>query len=310
MKSQFELDVIEGLNEPRKRISSKYLYDSEGSELFKKICELPEYYPTRTELQVLEQIGPELEKLTEGLSTLIEPGCGEGKKTRLLLRYLPSLKTVLPVEICAKTLSATHQKLSAEFPDRRFIPIISDFTRPIELPRSLDPNRLIFFPGSTLGNFSPSEASSFLRTLRSLAGFHGGILLGVDLRKEPEILEAAYDDSAGVTSAFNLNLLVRMNRELGADFDIENFEHLAVYNTDEHRIEMHLRSLKNQEVNLSDRRFYFSEGETIHTENSYKHSRESLSVLAQSAGIKIKKFWTDSNSRFAVVYCEPASFSS
>lgn len=299
-------EVMMGLSRKQKAIPPKFLYDEEGSIIFEKICELPEYYPTRAEKEILRNHGSEICKLMGEDVLLIEPGSGNGEKVRLLLRKL-SPKAYIPIEISEEVLGRMTDELREEFPLLDVIPICGDFTQNIELPTYLQGEamkRVIFFPGSTIGNFNPHDAISFLIEMSSVLHEGGGFLIGVDLKKDERVIQRAYDDSAGVTAAFNLNLLRRLNREMGASFEIQNFHHEAFYNQEMGRIEMHLKSKCQQEVKVGEAVILFKEGETIHTENSYKYSTDEFTELAASAGLHLKKYWKDSKKLFCVYYLE------
>jgi dimethylhistidine N-methyltransferase len=292
---EFFSDVLAGLSRPQKALPPKYFYDAKGSHLFERICRLPEYYLTRAELALTRRHLGSIARFAGSGCELIEYGSGESLKTRLLIRALRPA-AYLPVDISAAALEAATQRLSREFPWLRIAPIHGDFSRPIELPASRG-RRVIYFPGSTIGNLMPDEAHAFLSMSRGQAA---RMLVGVDLKKDANILHAAYNDSRHVTAAFNLNLLARINRELGADFDLKRFSHYAFYNAPLGRIEMHLVSLERQTVRLGRHRFAFDAGESIHTENSYKYSMEEFRGLAADAGFTGKKVWTDRKGLFAL----------
>jgi L-histidine N-alpha-methyltransferase len=292
---EFFSDVLAGLSRPHKALSPKYFYDAKGSHLFERICRLPEYYLTRAELALTRRHLGSIARFAGSGCELIEYGSGESLKTRLLIRALRPA-AYLPVDISAAALEAATQRLSREFPWLRIAPIHGDFSRPVELPASRG-RRVIYFPGSTIGNLMPDEAHAFLSMSRGQAA---RMLVGVDLKKDANILHAAYNDSRHVTAAFNLNLLARINRELGADFDLRRFSHYAFYNAPHGRIEMHLISLRKQRVRIGRHRFAFERGESIHTENSYKYSIESFRALAAHAGFSQEKCWTDRKGLFAL----------
>ncbi len=288
-------DVIAGLSLPQKTLPPKYFYDDAGSRLFERICRLPEYYPTRAELALTRRHIGSIARFAGRGCELIEYGSGESLKTRLLIRALRPA-AYLPVDISEAALRGAAARLAREFPWLDIVPVNGDFSRPIELPRARAP-RLVYFPGSTIGNLTPEEAHAFLAMTRGQAA---RMLVGVDLRKDANVLHAAYNDSRRVTAAFNLNLLARINRELGADFDLKRFAHYAFYNAAAGRIEMHLISLARQTVRIGRHRFNFDAGESIHTENSYKYSVEGFRALAARAGYEAKKLWTDAKGRFAL----------
>jgi dimethylhistidine N-methyltransferase len=300
--SPFASDVIEGLSAMPKRIPAKYFYDTRGSELFEKITELPEYYPTRCEMEILREKAGEIAALIPENAAVVEFGSGSNKKARLLLAAAPHITAYVPVDISAEMLEAEAAELRADFPGLAVLPVAADFCYPFELPETARnaPLRVGFFPGSTIGNFEPHEAASFLRNAGKMLGTGAKIIIGADLVKPVEILNAAYNDAAGVTAAFNMNLLSRMNRELGANFRLECFEHHAFFNRERSRIEMHLASLKRQKVRVAGETFDFRAGETIHTENSYKYSVDSLRALARGVGWLPDGVWTDAKDYFSV----------
>jgi dimethylhistidine N-methyltransferase len=299
--SDFGRELFEGLSRSPRSISPKFFYDVAGSQLFDRICDLPEYYPTRTEIRILTECAPEIAAQIGPNADVVEFGAGSLTKVRLLLDALHAPRRYVPIDISGEHLEAAAQRLRADYPRIAVQPVVADYTMPLVLP-SLGEGlgqRVGFFPGSTLGNFSPEEALAFLQLAqRLLRG--GGLLLGVDLVKEPSRLHAAYNDAQGVTAAFNLNLLRRANRELGTDFDLEGFAHAAFYNAPLRRIEMHLVSRRAQSVRLDGQRFDFEEGETIHTENSYKFTAPGLHALAVKAGLRPTAVWTDPERLFSV----------
>jgi dimethylhistidine N-methyltransferase len=298
--SAFALDALEGLTQTPKTLSPKYFYDVAGSDLFEQITLLPEYYPTRTELGILRDRGPEIAALIPRGAALVEFGAGATTKVRLLLKSC-AFAAYVPVDISGEFLAQQANGLRADFPKLAVHPVTADFTQAFELPADIrDMPKVGFFPGSTLGNFEPEEASRFLRRAAEILGQGALMILGVDLEKDRALLHAAYNDAAGVTARFNLNLLVRMNHELGANFDVSAFRHCAIYNREQHRIEMHLISRKAQKVRLCGRTIAFAAGESIHTENSYKYSIPRLAALAGEAGWRLEKSWTDANDMFSV----------
>ena len=291
----FLADVISGLSLPQKALPPKYFYDDAGSRLFERICRLPEYYLTRAELALTRAHIASIARFAGKGCELVEYGSGESLKTRLLIRALrPS--AYLPVDISEAALRGAVGRLAREFPWLRIVPVNGDFSRPIELPASRS-RRIVYFPGSTIGNLTPEEAHAFLSMTRGQAA---RMLVGVDLRKDANVLHAAYNDSRRVTAAFNLNLLARINRELGAGFDLRRFSHYAFYNAALGRIEMHLVSLRRQTVRIGKHRFAFDAGESIHTENSYKYSAEGFRALAARAGFAAKKLWMDRKGLFTL----------
>ena len=298
---EFLDDLQRALAAPPHSISPKYFYDAQGSQLFDRICELPEYYPTRTELAILRecagamaaQIGPQAE--------IVEFGAGSCTKVRLLLDALERPVRFLPMDISGEHLIAAAHSLRREYPGLAVDPVVGDYTRALELPAPLAGarRRVGFFPGSTIGNFAPAEALQFLRmAARLLRG--GGLLLGADLIKDPAVLHAAYNDAQGVTAAFNLNLLARANRELGTGFELPLFAHGAFYNAGLRRIEMHLVSREHQTVAVGGERYELAEGQSLHTENSHKFTVDSLRELAEQAGFRPGPVWTDAQRLFSV----------
>ncbi|MDA7417389.1 L-histidine N(alpha)-methyltransferase [Xenophilus arseniciresistens] len=299
-RQAFARDLVQALDGQPRRISPKYFYDAAGSQLFDRICELPEYYPTRTELAILSQRAGEIARHIGPDAEIVEFGAGSLHKVRLLLDALPRAHGYVPIDISGEHLAQAAQRLRAERPGLAVRPVVADYSQPMRLPEAAPGVRRVgFFPGSTLGNFDPAEAQAFLsRAAQLLRG--GGLLLGVDLVKDPAVLHAAYNDSQRVTAAFNRNLLLRANAELGADFDVDAFAHSAFYNAPLARIEMHLQSLRAQTVHIGGVGWRFEEGETLHTENSHKFSVEGLRALALRAGFGIGPVWTDPERLFSV----------
>ena len=298
----FLRDVVEGLSKPRKTLPSKWLYDEEGSRLFELITELPEYYPTRTELSILERAAPEIGGELDPGAALVEFGSGASVKTRLVLDAAPQLGVYVPVDISLERLQAASAEIRRDYPHLTVAPLAGDFTAGLRLPAAAEGRpRTGFFPGSTIGNFTADEAVGFLKAAGRLLGEGAYLLVGADLVKPEPVLLAAYDDAQGVTAEFNRNILLRANRELGADFDLDGFAHRAVWNAELHRIEMHLESLRAQTVRVDGHVFRFAEGETIHTENSHKFTPDGFASLAEKAGWRQDRIWTDERSLFAVV---------
>lgn len=296
-------DVLRGLALPAKNIPSLYFYDQRGSELFDAITALPEYYPTRTEISILETHGREIAAALGPGVRLIELGSGSAVKTELLLSNLDSPAAYVPVEISREHLLASAARIAADFPGLEVLPVTADFTEPFDLPepkRSRVQRNVAFFPGSTIGNFPRDMAADLLQATRQEVGAGGAMLIGVDLEKDPAVLERAYNDDAGVTAEFNLNLLVRLNRELGADFDVGTFRHEAVWDAARGRIEMRLVSTIAQTVRVADRRFRFSAGEILVTEYSHKYSLEGFRALAHAGGFEVAQTWTDPGNLFSV----------
>jgi dimethylhistidine N-methyltransferase len=300
----FLQDVINGLRQPQKQLPCKYFYDQAGSALFERITDLDEYYLTRTERAIMDRHVSEMAARIGPRCLLIEYGSGSSTKTRLLLDHLADPVAYVPIDISVATLRRSAAKLAAEYPALEVLPLDADFTRPLVLPvpRRSPSRRVVYFPGSTIGNFAPAEAVLLLQHTAELCGPGGGLLLGADLRKDRHVLEAAYDDTQGVTAEFNYNLLVRINRELGADFVLPQFAHRASYNADEGRIEMHLVSHVDQQVHVGGEVFAFAAGESIHTENSYKYSLEQLHDLGDAAGFDAVRDWLDERQYFSVQY--------
>jgi dimethylhistidine N-methyltransferase len=296
----FARDVIDDLSQRPKRLSPKYFYDAAGSELFEQITVLPEYYPTRTELSILHDRGSAIAAIIPKGAALVEFGAGATTKVRLLLKEC-AFGAYVPVDISGDFLKAQADALRKDFPDLDVYPVAADFTAPFALPDAVKAMPKVgFFPGSTLGNFEPHEACAFLRSARAILGDGAQMIIGVDLEKDDRVLYDAYNDAAGVTARFNLNVLVRINRELGGNFDISAFTHRAIYNRERHRIEMHLISKKAQTARLLGRSFSFRPGESIHTECSYKYSLERFTALARGAGWKPRESWTDDRGMFSV----------
>ena len=290
----FAADVIAGLSATPKRLPPKYFYDLAGSALFDRITRLPEYYPTRSELALLQEHAPAMASLLPPGAALIEFGSGSSRKARILLRAAANVETYVPVDISGDFLHQDATALRRDFPHLAIHPLAADFTRMTEPPAAIAAKpRAGFFPGSTIGNFEPHEAAAFLRRAGRILGAGAVLLVGVDLEKAPDILHCAYNDAEGVTAKFNLNLLVRINRELGGNFDLAAFEHHAFYNGERRRIEMHLVSARRQNVRIGDATIEFRAGETIHTENSYKYSVDSFRALAQQSGWSPLAAWTD-----------------
>ena len=301
-RSAFFHDVVEGLSQPQKTLPSKWLYDEEGSRLFEAITELPEYYPTRTELSILKAAAPGLaEEISPG-AALVEFGSGASVKTRLVLEAAPQIGVYVPVDISIERLEESARELRRDYPGLIVAPLAGDFTQGLQLPEAARGRpRTGFFPGSTIGNFTRPEAVAFFRAAARLLGEGAYMLVGADLVKDPAVLVAAYDDAQGVTAAFNRNLLVRINRELGGDLDVDGFAHEARWNAQASRIEMHLRSLRSQEARVDGRVFSFEPGETIHTENSHKFTLEGFADMTAEAGWRRDRVWTDPDRLFAVV---------
>ncbi len=292
--------MIDGLSLPQKRLSSRWLYDARGSELFEAITELPEYYPTRTETQILREQARGIAEFCGPDRTILEYGAGSGIKTEILIRSLQNPRLYVPVDIAGDCLKQTAARFRRLFPDLATRPVTADFSADFALPDWIPrPNRVAFFPGSTIGNLDAREATAFLERMR--AQVHGGkAIIGVDLRKPLDVLLAAYDDAAGVTAAFNLNLLARINAEVGGNFVLESFNHVVKWNEADSAVEMHLLSPLSQSVTVAGRRFDFAAGESIHTESSRKYDIARFGALANRVGWEVAKVWSDRARQFAV----------
>ena len=299
--SPFARDVIAGLTARPKRLSPKYFYDEIGAQLFEDITALPEYYLTRCELEILRERAPDIARFFPADSALIEFGSGSSKKVRILLTAAPTIAAYVPVDISSQMLIQEAEELRRDHPRLAVLPVVADFTQPFSLPpAAAGMAHTGFFPGSTIGNFEPHEACAFLRHAGRVLGRGAALIIGVDLVKDASILNAAYNDAAGLTAKFNLNLLARINRELDGDFDLASFDHRAFYNRERHRIEMHLVSKKRQKVSVAGRGVEFRAGETIHTENSYKYPLEYFTALARGSGWAPVAAWTDAGANFSI----------
>ena len=300
-RERFLSDVLEGLTRSAKTLPCKYFYDARGSALFDRICTLPEYYPTRTELAILRRHAGAMAAAIGPRCLLVEYGSGSSTKTRLLLDRLAEPAAYVPVDISREHLLQSAAALAAHYPRLRVIPVCADFTRPFALPDVPDAARVVgYFPGSTIGNFAPADARKFLADVAEQCGPGGALLIGVDLTKPRSVLEPAYDDARGVTAEFNRNLLRRANRELGADFDLAAFDHRAFWNASLGRVEMHLVSRRDQVVRIAGQAIPFAKGESIHTENSHKYELEGFAALAAAAGFTVERVWTDDAELFSV----------
>lgn len=300
-RAALRADALAGLSAPRKTLPCKWLYDAEGARLFEAITRQPEYYLTRTEIGILREQAPAIAAAVGPGATVIELGPGDGEKAVLLLSRLRAPTAYVPVEIAPEWLEAVAARVSEEVPGLPVMPVVADFTRSFGLPAGVPQGRRLgFFPGSTIGNFEVTDAAALLRRIRVALGPGARLLLGADLVKDPAVLEAAYDDAAGVTAAFNLNLLHRLNRESGADFDVSAFRHRAVWNAEEERVEMHLVATRAQRAHLGNKELRFQAGETIHTESSHKYRPERLEALADAAGWRARETWTDPARLFSV----------
>jgi dimethylhistidine N-methyltransferase len=301
-------DALAGLSRSPKRMPSKYFYDHRGSDLFEAITRQPEYYLTRVEQALLDARMPAIAEAVGAGAHVVEYGSGSGRKTRQLLQGLHAPVAYTPVEISRAALEDTTARLSAAFPAIEMLSICADFTRPFPLPPPAhSPRRtLVFFPGSTLGNFTHDEAVRILAGMRQIMGPEGRVLIGIDLQKDPAVIEAAYNDAAGVTAAFTLNLLVRMNRELGSDFDLAGFRHHARYASERGRIETFLVSLRKQAVHIAGRRFPFEQDEAMLVEYSHKYSDGGFAALAAAAGLEVAEQWNDPSDWFGLRLLRPA----
>ncbi len=297
----FREEVLAGLARPRKAIPPKFFYDEEGSRLFEAICRLPEYYPTRTEIGILAECVAEVRGMVGEGCVLIEPGSGSSLKARLLIQGLGP-RAYVPMDISQDHLERSARSLAGDFPGLPIHAVAADYTRSLALPELPQGRRLVFFPGSTIGNFEPPDARTFLAHMARWCAPDGGILIGVDLKKAPALLHAAYNDAQGITAAFNLNLLRRINRTLRGDFDVSAFAHYAFYNPPFGRIEMYLVSLRDQEVHVDGRGFSFERGEGLLTEHSYKYTIRSFQALAREAGLEPLRVWQDPEGLFSVHY--------
>ena len=302
--SDFLSEVIAGLSQEPRTLPCKFFYDERGAALFQKICELPEYYVTRSELQILRLYGAEIAKTLGAQIELIGLGTGAGTKTQILLEELKEPQVYVPIDISKEQLQKSTTRFRQIFPALEILPVCADYLEPFELPlpRRVSTRSVVYFPGSTIGNFKPDDAGKFLRRLVDLCAPNGGLLIGVDLQKDKRVIEQAYNDSAGVTADFNLNLLARANRELGANFDLKQWQHRAIYNPADGRIEMHLISQIDQTVRIQDHSFSFFAGEKIISEYSYKYTPNGFTALAGEVGFEFVRMWTDNARLFGVFY--------
>ena len=300
-----ELDeLLDGLRQPEMTISPKYFYDERGSQLFEEITRLPEYYPTETELGIMRDNIDEIAELVGRQASLIEYGSGSSLKTRILLENLDELAAYVPVDISQDHLLESAQQIREEFPDLDVLPVVADFTQPFELPspKVMPVRNIVYFPGSTIGNFTHDAAQELLRVMYGEAGAGGALLIGVDVQKDPAIIERAYNDSAGITAEFNRNMLHHLNREFGADFDPDAFAHRAEYNEDEGRVEIRLVSEQDQEFTLGRESFSIDKDEAILTEYSHKYTLEGFAAMAREAGFTVERVWMDAERLFSVQY--------
>lgn len=303
LQSDFAQAVLSGLAVADKHIPCRFLYDARGSELFEDITRLDEYYPTRTEIHLLSDHGPEIAALAGEGCAVVEFGSGSSRKTHVLLEHMDTASAYIPIDIDDTALKEAEARLRAEFPELPIYPVHADFHQDIKLPKEIDDApKLGFFPGSTIGNFELDDATDFLADAGRLLGPGSALLIGADLRKDPDILIPAYDDAKGVTAEFTLNLIHRINRELGANLNVEQFAHEAIYNDDSGRIEISLVSLSHQEFEILGRRFTLEEGERIHVENSHKYTIPQFQALARDAGWTPEQVWTDKDDLFSLHY--------
>jgi dimethylhistidine N-methyltransferase len=303
-RKTFLRDVIQGLEASPKRLPCKYFYDQRGSALFDRICDLDEYYVTRTELQIMQRCAREMgEQIGPGVM-LVEYGSGSSIKTRILLDHLIDPVAYCPVDISRDHLLATARGLAADYPDIEILPVCADFTRPFVLPvpARRPTHAAVYFPGSTIGNFEPAEAKQLLAQIAPLCGEGGGLLIGIDLQKDTRIIEAAYNDREGVTDQFNRNILQRINRELGGDFAVEQFQHSAKYETKQQRVSISLVSRQDQTITIRDRSFRVRANEAIHTEYSHKYTIDGFAELAGQVGLELHRSWTDARQFFGVLH--------
>jgi dimethylhistidine N-methyltransferase len=304
MPTPFETDVLQGLRSQPKKIGCKYFYDQRGSQLFDQICALPEYYPTRTEQAIMDRYVDEMVRQIGAGVMLVEYGSGSSIKTRRLLDRLEDPIAYVPVDISRDHLMQSAQRIAGDYPHIEVLPVCADFTADFQLPvSSRSPTHAaVYFPGSTIGNFVPEKAQEMLARIAPLCGRGGGLLIGIDLQKDVDVLERAYDDSAGVTARFNLNLLDRIVSELDTDLTPTDFRHHSFYNSHRHRIEIYIRSAKRQQVRIGDEVFAFAEDELIHTEYSHKYTIAGFAKMAKQAGLRLREYWTDERNYFAVLH--------
>ena len=297
--------IIDGLRQPRKTISPKYFYDETGSQLFEQITQLPEYYLTDVELDIMETYIDEMAALIGRSASLIEFGAGSGMKTRLLLEHMHEPAAYVPVDISEEHLLESQRSIQEDFPDIEVLPVPADFLHPFDLPEpsTMPLRNVVYFPGSTIGNFERDAAVDLLEVMHEEAGSDGALLIGADLRKDPDVIRAAYNDTAGVTARFNLNMLEHLNREFGAGFDVDAFDHRATYDKDEGRVVMELVSRRDQVVNVDDARIPIARNEAITTEYSHKYTLEEFGDMVSAAGFATEKVWTDPKRWFSVHYC-------
>lgn len=298
-------EIIEGLSQAEKMISPKYLYDERGSQLFDDITRLSEYYPTETEIGIVLDNIAAIKHLIGPQASLIEFGSGSSLKTRILLRHLSDLAAYVPVDISEEHLLESARQLRAEFPETEILPVVADFTQAFELPapKVMPLRNIVYFPGSTIGNFTQEGALELLRVMRHEAKEDGALLIGVDLQKDPAIIERAYNDEDGITAKFNLNVLRHLNREYGADFNVDAFSHQATYDGSEGRIEIRVVNDGDQTVTINGEKFEIADGEGILTEYSHKYTLDGFAAMAEATGFRVEKVWMDPGQLFSVQYC-------
>jgi len=308
-RDAFLNDVTHGLQKQTKELPCKYLYDERGSILFDKICELDEYYPTRTELNIMQTYVDEIVARFGQNVLLIEYGSGSSLKTRVLLDNLSGLAGYIPIDISKEHLLNAAAKLKKIYPHLNVQPVCADYTDLFRLPDDISSSasRVVYFPGSTIGNFNPDDAVRFLQSIYNIVGSSGQLLLGVDLKKDPHVLHRAYNDRSGITASFNCNILTRINRDLGANFNTEQFKHYAYFNPSHGRVEMHIISLAEQTVRINGSTIKFAKGESIHTESSYKYTVQEFAELAGKAGFTVERVWTDEDELFSVQLLRPGT---
>ncbi len=308
-ESDIRSEVLQGISASPPSLPCKLFYDEVGSALFEEICQLDEYYPTRTEIAILIESATEICSVIGSEAILLEYGSGSAQKTEPILERMIQPAAYVSIELSLSALTESSGRIAADFPRLPVIAICADYTRQIDLPADLPPHsrKVAFFPGSTIGNFAPDESIAFLSRIRETVGESGGLVLGTDLKKDPAILVRAYDDQAGVTAEFNRNILRRLNRDLGCDFDLDAFDHLALYNAELGRIEMYLVNQESQQVSVGGRTIHLAKGQRIHTENAWKYSIDDVHELANRSGFELRQTWTDPDELFAVHYLSAAA---
>jgi len=303
-RESFLAEVLIGLHKPQKELPSKYFYDERGSHLFERICQLKEYYIPRIEVSIMQAHIREMAELIGPHVLLIEYGCGNCEKVRFLIDHLHDPVAYIPIDISQEQLLHVTKELASIYPRLQVLPVCADYTSSFELPipRQSSKRIVVYFPGSTISNFDPIPAKHFLEHVANLCGSDGALLIGVDLKKDPAVLHSAYNDNEGITAAFNLNLLERINRELDCDFQLDGFQHYAFYNSRESRVEMHLISQRDQAVHMNRETISFARGESIWTESSYKYNLDEFEQIAAAAGFRVERVWVDEWQWFSVQY--------